>query len=305
MMFNLYGWKRTWPACVNFFSADTDDSDNGLGGYPVNFAEEMDLDVDTDEVDTDDNEDKVNNEDDDDKDKGTVDTDEDKKVDDDADKDEDDEKEDDEAKVDDEKEPTAEEQLVAMRAELELLKAKQNEPKQSKEDHTVVDDNGVIDYFDGIDKDELIEDADKLFEVFNNKLNEVRLQAVQHTFKAMPQMVTHYTTQQAAMNDAVKTFYENNPQLAGVKELVAQQVTSVGSEHPEWDMHEILKEVETKSYKLLGIKKQAASKEKSKKKPAFATDQKTRSTEKPPKKVAETGDAMADEISKQVSDFVS
>ena len=92
-------------------------------------------------------------------------------------------------------------------------------------------------------------------------------------FQQVPQVVQKTAQEQIYLRDKAKEFYDNNQDLAGVKDFVAQTTNQVHSEHPDWDFDDVLGEAANRAREALGLEKQAAQKEKeSRKKPKVPSE---------------------------------
>jgi len=126
-------------------------------------------------------------------------------------------------------------------------------------------------------------------ESFNNLLNQVAMaareqavaEASERVMRAVPELVVGYTTRHTAMNKMVDEFYQENPDLSGVKQTVAAVANDLHSKHPDKGVDEIFKMTAEETRKFLGLKKAAMTpKPVAAKRPAFAK-QKTARREEP------------------------
>jgi uncharacterized phage infection (PIP) family protein YhgE len=120
------------------------------------------------------------------------------------------------------------------------------------------------------DVDEVLSTRDGL----NKLLNQVHQRAMQQAshvaaeriLRSLPETVSQYVTQHMRMAEAVKTFYDTNPDLTQVKRTVAQVANEVAAEKPEFTHEQVFAETATRVRRMLQI----TDKTQSRQKPAFA-----------------------------------
>ena len=120
--------------------------------------------------------------------------------------------------------------------------------------------------------DEIIENEDSFKKFLGDFAKKISTHTEERLLQKLPTTVSKLTIEQISARETVTSFYDNNKQLAAVKPFVAKVVTTVASEHPEWDLSKVLEESAERAYKALGLKRvvEAQEKKPGAKKPAFA-----------------------------------
>lgn len=111
---------------------------------------------------------------------------------------------------------------------------------------------GVIEFF----KTE--EEVDKAFgsaaEV-NKLLTGIVQKAVEHSMRAMPQLVVNTARQQASLVNAVEKFYDVNHDLTKFKPFVGYVASELQTAHPDWDAPTLFTNVEKEVRTRLNMKR--------------------------------------------------
>lgn len=119
--------------------------------------------------------------------------------------------------------------------------------------------------------DKIVENETEFKKFLGEFATKVKNATEESVLRKLPGTVAKLTTDQIETRKTVESFYTEHAQLATVKPFVAQVVSTVASEHADWDLPAVLKESATRAYKALGLKKQATeSVSTGGKKPAFA-----------------------------------
>jgi hypothetical protein len=115
------------------------------------------------------------------------------------------------------------------------------------------------DFLADVDIDEVLTTTDGLNSLLNSVYNKAMSDASRLTaeqiMKSLPQVVTTYVQQHIAYRETVNDFYQNNPDLMGVKKTLARVANEVTAEKPELDLEGVFDEAATRTRKLLGLRK--------------------------------------------------
>lgn len=91
-------------------------------------------------------------------------------------------------------------------------------------------------------------------ELINKALNDVARYAQENVLKLVPVIASQMVTQQIAMNEIVRDFYEANKDLVPFRQFVGMVATDVAQSNPNKAYGEVLKEVATKVREKLALK---------------------------------------------------
>ncbi len=132
-------------------------------------------------------------------------------------------------------------------------------------------------FLDGIDMDDLLGDPAKLnavlSAVYNKALQQASRIALEQTYQTMPATVLHFSRQQYEMQETIRDFYRQNPELLERKATVGSVANEIAVTHPEYTVAQLLDESAKQVRKMLGLKQQAQEQVKEIKKtptPGFA-----------------------------------
>ena len=220
--------------------------------------EEEDKDEDKDEKkDEKDSEDKESEDEKDDEKKDEEDKDEDKEedVDKDVDKDKDEEKEDE--KKEEDEEPKVDVKVAATIARLEGRIDELSKAAQAKDKEEDVEEKPAIDAIEFISKDRDLAENPLTVEELNELYNQARMSAYEEAIKATPGLVGKLVDSKVTLDDAVKAFYEENEDLAPIKDYVGGVANMVVSENPDWEITKVLEETEKRVREYLSLEKKA------------------------------------------------
>lgn len=177
-----------------------------------------------------------------------------------------------------EKELSIEEQNALLIERINELSARIQAPQtavEEKAEATSKEEEAVKDAVDEVTKfikdDENLDDILDSKEKLNALLNKVATAAISKmqgnteslkdsVMTTMPQTIMSQIQMQMSLQEAVKSFYEEHPQLASVKQFVGTVANELQAQHKDWSVEQIFKETAKKSYETLGIKKQAVKK---------------------------------------------
>lgn len=145
-------------------------------------------------------------------------------------------------------------QLKELLAKLDPEK-KVEKPKIKDEVHTFVTDEDI---------DDVLADAGKFNAMMSKAITAAVQQAVGHVTDTIPGAVSGVVTQQFDIRDYVKTFYEENTDLVGVKKTVGTLANEVQAANPDWTLNQIFTETAKKTREALGMPELGAKQEESK-----------------------------------------
>ena len=104
----------------------------------------------------------------------------------------------------------------------------------------------AINFLDGTDLDEVFSSAENvnklLVAVYNKALENAAALAAEKSLQNIPGTVTTYVAQYLASTKMVDTFYEENPDLVGVKQTVAAVANEISANHPDYTLQQVLDE---------------------------------------------------------------
>ena len=162
-------------------------------------------------------------------------------------------------------------ELSSLKKQNELLQQRLNEAYQHKPvkaETAVAADPLKTDFFGEWKFDDIVESQESLQKFLGEFAGKVVTVARESVLKDLPGTVSNLTTQQIEARRQVDGFYGDHPQLTSVKPFVAQVVSTVASEHADWELPQVLEEAAQRAYKALGLKQQVEKA--GKKNPAFA-----------------------------------
>ena len=118
---------------------------------------------------------------------------------------------------------------------------------------------------------------------------------VERILTALPKIVQTQVTQQTAINELVKDFYDNNKDLQVARRTVATLANEVHAENPDWETKKVFEEAGVRTRKALGLREKAIGTERKERGPAFT---RTRGSRKGGEKDTRT------ELAKDIDDLV-
>ncbi|MEF8799062.1 MAG: hypothetical protein V5A79_06585 [Candidatus Bipolaricaulota bacterium] len=174
-----------------------------------------------------------------------------------------------------------ESEVEKLKKQNELLQQRLNEQAaqtqtQTSEDESEKSKSDPLEDLDPIgdyDFESIAEDKETFQKWAKDFGRQIYQKAQEDFFQQVPQVVQKTAQEQIYLRDKAKEFYDNNQDLAGVKDFVAQTTNQVHSEHPDWNFDDVLGEAANRAREALGLEKQAAQKEKeSRKKPKVPSE---------------------------------
>lgn len=120
--------------------------------------------------------------------------------------------------------------------------------------------------------DAIVDSEDSFKKFLTDFATNLTTQTEERLLKKLPFTVSKLTTEQMEARQHVQSFYTDHPQLAAVKPFVAKLVSTVASEHADWDLPKVLTESAVRAYSALGLKQAAnsAPAQPADRRPAFA-----------------------------------
>lgn len=106
-----------------------------------------------------------------------------------------------------------------------------------------------LDFVGDEDIDEILSSKDKV----NALLGKVMQVAAQHMVAQLPTTVQGVVAQQHTVNEFVNTFYTENGDLKQVKSVVGAVANTVGREHQDWTLAQVLEETAKRTREMLGL----------------------------------------------------
>lgn len=106
---------------------------------------------------------------------------------------------------------------------------------------------------ENIDFDEIMESKAKFMDFFKRAISTVRQDTVKELTGVIPQVVTPHIQQQVSLQEMHRVFYENNPELSGLKGYVTQLAQELSTNNPEWNIGKVLEETAKTAKANLGL----------------------------------------------------
>lgn len=135
--------------------------------------------------------------------------------------------------------PESVDEISALKAQIESLTSlvsqlsAQKEPEKKPE--LAPDLDGLI---ESVDFDEIMESKAKFMEFFKGALNAVVQSTQGYVQGVVPQVVTTHV----GMQELRENFYKENSDLNAVRPYVAMVASNVASEHPDWEITQVMGE---------------------------------------------------------------
>lgn len=174
--------------------------------------------------------------------------------------------------------------ITAMRQQLEETSGKVLAPQETKTEAAPVVVGAEIDFLGDDDPIEVTADKDRFNKMLNKVYAQGRKDAIEGSLRAMPEVVKVSVQQQMELQTAVNSFYSDNSDLTGYKNLVGATCQDLASKNPEWGLGKLFTETEKEVRGKLRLVKQAKENTSpaSPSKPAFAqTGRSQRGAQKP------------------------
>jgi len=121
------------------------------------------------------------------------------------------------------------------------------------------------------------EEAQQLFGVegagtVNEMLNRVYNRAREDTIREIPELVEKTQERQQTMQNAVQSFYEDNPELKKYKDYVSHKANEVQAENPDMDIENLMEETAKRAKEGLQLHEKAKETEKERREKEEATN---------------------------------
>jgi len=121
------------------------------------------------------------------------------------------------------------------------------------------------------------EEAQQLFGVeeassLNEMLNRVYDRAREDTIREIPELVEKTQERQQTMQQAVQSFYEDNPELREYKDYVSHKANEIQAENPDMDVEDLMEETAKRAKQGLKLKEKAEETEQNRREKEEATD---------------------------------
>jgi hypothetical protein len=128
-------------------------------------------------------------------------------------------------------------------------------------------------FLEGMDIDDVLSDPATfnklLMNVYNRGLAEAGKLAAENIMRSLPQTVSRYVNNYVTMTEAVRDFYDRNPDLRSVRKTVAAVANDIHSTNPGLSTGELFEQAAHRTRELLQLKKLAPSAT-NQRRPAFA-----------------------------------
>ncbi len=191
---------------------------------------------------------------------------------------------------------TVKEQLENMRLQNEKLMEQVNKLSTIPQHEEVIvepeqksatsEEEVTPDYVGELDLDTLAMDKTLLNNVLHNVVQAAINKSVEKMLVGVPNVVRVQIAQQKRLSDAVDDFYEANEDLIPAKKVVAMFTNEVVSEHPDYQLEDVLKEAAKRARDALGLVQQvtkAAPTNEAGRKPALPKKPSSRARDTKPK----------------------
>ena len=153
-----------------------------------------------------------------------------------------------------------------------------------------------IDFLGDQDLEELLDSKENFNKFMNQVYQQARRDAAEQTLLSIPSVVGNQVRMQTSLNNAIKEFYDDNPELAQARPYVGRVADQVASENPDWTMSQIFAEVATRAKKGLGLSTKPGKKSAKKptRKPGLPSRSGGGSRPKPAERISEVEQDIAD-----------
>jgi hypothetical protein len=134
----------------------------------------------------------------------------------------------------------------------------EKEEKKVDEEKKPLEADGLYDFIKEVDMDDVASDP----KVFNKILDEVirvtQQRTTEQVLKSIPHVVMSQVQQQSYLKSTSDKFYEDNPDLVNVRQVVRACAQQVQKEKPEWEVDKIFKETAKRTRQTLGMSEKIA-----------------------------------------------
>lgn len=160
--------------------------------------------------------------------------------------------------------PTEENELENLRAQNALLMQQLNTAISQTNDNNVTTPQETKDLaleesslFGDWKFADIVQDEESFGKFLGDFAKKIMQNTEERLLQKLPTTVSKLTAEQMEARKTVDSFYAEHQQLAEVKPFMAKIVSTVASEHADWDLPKVLEESAERAYKALGLKKQA------------------------------------------------
>lgn len=153
---------------------------------------------------------------------------------------------------------------------------------------------------EGVEFEDVVNDKSVFERFMRDLLNRYEVSRVRRDTLAAPQLVSRQVQYFLGLNEAVRTFYETNKDLATVKPLVGAFTNRLVAEHPDWSLPQVMEEAAKATRQALGTgrvavqQQQATSQPQKQVNPSFAKQSSARQS-KP---------AQPSKLEKEIADLI-
>jgi hypothetical protein len=140
--------------------------------------------------------------------------------------------------------------------EKETPPKKEGEDEKPKEEELKKEteiDLSSYDFIKDIDMDDVSSDPQVFNRILHDVIKKVQLQTTEQVLRSIPQVVMSQVNQQTYFKRMADKFYEDNPDLVHVRQVVKACTQQVQQTNPEWEIEKVLKEAAIKTRSTLGM----------------------------------------------------
>lgn len=151
---------------------------------------------------------------------------------------------------------------------------------------------------EGVEFEDIVNDKSTFERFMRDVLSRYEVSRVRRDTLVAPQLVSRQVQYFMNLNEAVRTFYDANKDLANVKPLVGAFTNKIVAEHPDWSLPQVMEEAAKSTRQAIGLgvsqaKAQGQAKPSQPVKPSFVAPSTTRKVQ--PKST---------ELQKQIDDLI-
>lgn len=158
---------------------------------------------------------------------------------------------------DKDKEPKVDVETAAKIARLEGRIDELSKAARAKDKEDEKEEKPKIEPVEFVPKDRNLEENPLTVEEYNKLFNQARISAYEEAIRSTPELVGTLVDRKVSLDEAVKTFYKENEDLAPIKDYVGSVANMVVSENPDWEITKVLEETEKRVRKNLDLEKKA------------------------------------------------
>jgi len=116
-----------------------------------------------------------------------------------------------------------------------------------------IDEGSVIDFVKDLDMDDVSSDPKLFNKILHTVIAKVRQTTAEQVLRSIPQVVMSQVNQQTYFKRIADRFYEDNPDLVNVRQVVKACTQQIQQTNPEWEVEKVLKEAALKVRDTLGM----------------------------------------------------